>query len=97
MSREDGFEPFDLDHVDEWAVRIVVREGAFIRLNTTEKIIVTMALREQGFKVPEIADRLHTDIKEVDAMIRRWQRIGRNACQKRGFNLHQFQLRSAVH
>lgn len=89
-------EPFDLESVDEWAVKIVVKEGVFVRLNPTEKIIATVLLRDDGMRAPAIADRLHVDPKDIEAMIRRWERVGKRACAERGFNLLQFQRTGAV-
>lgn len=88
-------EPLDFDSVDEWAVNIVVREGAFINLNGTEKIVAVARMKELNLGETEIADRLHCEIKDVDAMFRRWRRIGERLYAEY-LNLHQSH-RSAVH
>lgn len=69
-------EPFDIKQVDEWAVRLVVREGVKMNLNVHEQVVAAAQMRDMGIKAPEIADRMRCSIKDVQAMWRRWDRVG---------------------
>lgn len=71
-------EPFDIQQVDEWAVRIVVREGTKMNLNIHERVVAAVQMRDMGIKAPEISDRLRCSIKDVQAMWRRWERASVN-------------------
>ena len=69
-------EPLDMRQVDEWAVRLVVHEGVKMNLNTHSQVVAAVQMRNNGIKAPEIADRMRCSIKDVQAMWRRWDRVG---------------------
>lgn len=70
-------EPFDMQQVDEWAVGLVVKEGVRMNLNSHERVVAAVQMRDMGIKAPEIADRMRCTIKDVEALWRRWARTGR--------------------
>lgn len=73
-------EPLDLTTVDEWAVSLVCREGVKMNLNTTERVVAAVRMRDEyGLLAPEIAARLRCELKDVEAMWRRWRRVGHKA------------------
>lgn len=69
-------EPLDLQQVDEWAVRLVVNEGVKMNLNCHEQVVAAVKMRDSGIKAPEIADRMRCTVKDIQAMWRRWDRVG---------------------
>lgn len=74
-------EPLDLQQVDEWAVRLVVREGVKMNLNVHEQVVAAAQMRDLGIKAPEIADRMRCRVKDVEAMWRRWGRVADKSVQ----------------
>lgn len=73
-------EPFDIKQVDEWAVRLVVREGVRMNLNPHEQVVAAASMRDTGIKAPEIADRMRCSIRDVQALWRRWDRVAHKSC-----------------
>jgi hypothetical protein len=63
------------DAVDYWAVDLVVREGVLMNLSYTEQVVAVRQMWERGITLPEMAVRLRCSLKDVRAMIRRWDRF----------------------
>lgn len=80
-------EPLDFHAVDQWAVDIVVREGARVNLNCTEKLVAVVIMQRMGIKVNDMADRLRVPLNDVKAMVRRWERGGRKEAERAGFSI----------
>lgn len=85
-------EPLDFYAVDEWAVNIVVREGARVNLNCTEKLVAVVIMQSMGIKINDMADRLRVPLNDVKAMVRRWERGGRKEAARAGFTFNQSPL-----
>mgnify|MGYP003392588801 CR=1 FL=1 len=63
--------PLVNDHdIDFWALRVVVREGLYMRLTRPEKIMAAHLLREKGYGSTEIADMLKASHNSAERMLR---------------------------
>jgi len=79
-------EPLDLNQVDEWAVKLVVHEGVKMNLNSHERVVASVQMRDLGIQATEIADRMRCSVKDVQAYWRRWSRVGTNLCTQENYS-----------